>query len=64
MLEPKFHVSNSKNKDLQNNGTFILHEVVDVASVYSGVGSYLTALFKPPGQKKLVLKISKNSVEN
>ena len=64
MLEPKFHVSNSKNKDLLYNGTFILPDLVNMASLCSGVGSDLTAPFKLPGWKKLILKVWKNCLKN
>ena len=53
ILEPKFCVSNSKNKDLLYNDTFILPDLVNMASLCSGVGSDLTAPFKLPGWKKL-----------
>ena len=51
ILEPKFRVSNSKNKDLLYNDTFILPDLVNMASLCSGVGSDLTAPFKLPGWK-------------
>ena len=53
ILEPKFRVSNSKNKDLLYNDTFILPDLVNMASLCSGVGSDLTVPFKLPGWKKL-----------
>jgi hypothetical protein len=46
-----------------DNGTFILPGLVNMATVYRGVRSDLTAPFKPPGKKKLILKISKKLVE-
>ena len=53
-LDTKFCVSNSKKKDLLYNGTFILPNLVKMCSVRSD----LTPPFKPPGQKKLMLKVS------
>ena len=63
ILEPKFHVSNSKNKDLLYNGTFVLPDLVNMASLCSGIGSDLTAPFKPPGWKNLILKVWKKVLE-
>ena len=42
-----------KKKDLLYNDTFILPDLVNMASLCSGVGSDLTAPFKLPGWKKL-----------
>ena len=43
----------TQKKDLLYNDTFILPDLVNMASLCSGVGSDLTAPFKLPGWKKL-----------
>jgi len=52
MLKPKFHLSNSKNKDFICNGTSILPNLVHMAS-----------LSKLPGLKKVLLEVSKKLLE-
>ena len=61
--ETKISCIYSKNKNLVDNGNFILPDLVNMATVCSADRSDLTAPIKPPGQKKLVLKISKKSVK-
>ena len=63
-LDTKFHVSNSKNKDLQYNGTFILPNLPTTAPKRSDVNSDLNVPFTPPAQKKRLLKVSLKTVEN
>ena len=63
-LDTKFHVSNSKNKDLQYNGTFILPNLPATAPKCSDVSSDLNVPFKLPAQKKRLLKVSLKTVEN
>ena len=62
-LDTKFHVSNSKNKDLQYNGTFILPNLPTTATGCSDVSSDLNVPFKLPAQKKRLLKVSLKTVE-
>jgi hypothetical protein len=57
-LDTKFHVTNSKNKDLQYNGTFILPNLPTTAPGCSNVSSDLNVPFKLPAQKKHLLKVS------
>ena len=61
MQEPKFHVSNSKNEDMLYNGTFILPDLINMATSFGGVRSDLTAPFKPPCCKKLNWRFQINS---
>jgi hypothetical protein len=56
-----------RGQAVQSSGNLVnwksLPELVNIATVYSGVRSDLTAQLKPPGQKKTILKISEKLVE-
>ena len=58
MLEPKFYLSNSKNKDFLYNGAFILPDLVNMATMSRSDITIQTAWWK-----EIFLEVSKKLLE-